>query len=47
MSQLLKIDDEYRCWIAELGKHFHQGQIKAETKIQAQLVPEIVLRNNC
>ena len=38
MSQLTKIDNEYKEWIAEVSKRFRQSQIKAAVKVNQEML---------
>ena len=38
MSQLIKIDEEYACWIQSVGKRFKKMQIKAATRVNQEML---------
>ena len=38
MSKLLKRDSEYKNWIADISKRFHQCQIKASIKVNSEML---------
>nr|WP_308624289.1 PDDEXK nuclease domain-containing protein [uncultured Eisenbergiella sp.] len=38
MNQLIKMDEEYRKWIEDIGKRYKQGQIKASVSVNQEML---------
>ena len=38
MNQLIKMDEEYRKWIEDIGKRYKQRQIKASVSVNQQMI---------
>ena len=38
MSNLIKVDDEYKNWIADVSKRFRQSQLKAAVKVNSEML---------
>ena len=42
MNQLIKMDEEYRKWIEDIGKRYKQRQIKASVSVNQSIGRDIV-----
>lgn len=38
MNQLIKMDEEYRKWIEDIGKRYKQRQIKASVSVNQEMI---------
>ena len=38
MDKLVEVDAQYREWISEVSKRFHQSQIKAAVKVNDEML---------
>lgn len=38
MNQLIKMDEEYRKWIEDIGKRYKQRQIKASVSVNREMI---------
>lgn len=38
MNQLIKMDEEYRKWIEDIGKRYNQRQIKASVSVNQEMI---------
>lgn len=38
MNQLIKMDEEYKKWIEDLGKRYKQRQIKASVSVNQEMI---------
>ena len=38
MSELMRLDEEYRCWIQELGNRYRTSQIKASIRVNNEML---------